>query len=117
MGGSKLYAGGPFTTVGDGSKVTGYFGIYDPSYVSALPTESAAPTALSLYPNPAPTTGQVRVTTDRPNCPLCIFDPLGRLVSQRTTDAAGEARLDVRVVALGLYFVRASATTRRLVVE
>lgn len=49
---NSLYAGGHFSGVGDGSKPTVRFAIYDPAAVSAT-APAAARAALRLFPDPA----------------------------------------------------------------
>ena len=116
----QLYAGGFFTTVGDGSKVTAYFGIYDPSVVSGLPAAtSALAGGLLVWPNPAPGLGAVQVQLNgaAPGT-ITLDDALGRRV--RTQAIAAPARtawLDLTGLTPGVYFVRSGGAARRLVVE
>ena len=125
--GSTLYAGGGFTTVGDGSKVTAFFGIYDPTRPSAT---AAALTAaqVALYPNPAPRAGGVTVALPvaaGQRATATVLDALGRVVrpAQALAVAAGQATgtLPTAGLAPGVYTVRlstgAGTVSKRLVVE
>lgn len=110
----EVIAGGDFTTVGDGSKITAYFGIYDYRLVS-VPAEVAGSAAPILAPNPA--TSTVYLTRAPAGLAVSLLDATGRLVGSSLTDARGTAMLHVLGLPVGLYIVRCGPLTRRLVVE
>ena len=112
---NKLYAGGRFGGVGDGSKVSSCFAIYDPAAVNA--TRAAATAALRLYPNPAYDYAMVQLLPGSAKMPLVLLDALGREVRRYPAPAGAEATLDLRGLPAGLYVVRAGSGSVRLVVE
>lgn len=75
----------------------------------------AAPSALTLWPNPAHATTYLGGAL--PLTPVRVFDSLGREVLHLTTDATGAAILPIATLAPGVYSVRAGDAARRLVVE
>ena len=112
----KLYAGGAFTSTGDGSKVMARFGIYDPNApLAATAATSAAPAA--LFPNPAQGEATLRLPPGAPRRPLTLTDARGRLVRCYPAPAGPDAPLDLRGLPNGLYLVRCGQFTQRLVVE
>ena len=113
---NKLYAGGRFGGVGDGSKVSASFGIYDPAAVSATHAAAGA-AALHLFPNPAHGSVTVRLLAAAAKTPLTLLDALGRAVRHYPAPAGTEAVLDVRGLPAGVYVLRAGAASVRLVVE
>ena len=66
---NQVYAGGGFGGVGDNSKASVGFAIYDPAAVSAAAPAAAVAEALGLYPNPAHGTATVRLPSGTPRRP------------------------------------------------
>jgi hypothetical protein len=112
----KLYAGGAFTTTGDGSKAISKFAIYDPAAPLATTSAKAMPVA-QLYPNPAHGTATLRLPAGAPRQPLTLTDALGRTVRRFPAPATAEAELDLRGLPAGAYVMRCGAYAQRLVVE
>ncbi|GAA4348683.1 hypothetical protein GCM10023185_04820 [Hymenobacter saemangeumensis] len=116
--GNRLCAGGLFTGVGDGSKASVGFGIYDPA---AIPTAVAAPIvvpALHIYPNPACGLTTLQLVPARSGRAGRVLDALGRVVlSFRVPAGAASVVLDVPDLPAGTYIVRVEEAQVRLVVE
>ena len=112
----KLYAGGYFTTTGDGSKVMARFATYDPNApLASTAATRAAPAA--LFPNPAHGAATLRLPATAPRQPLTLHDALGRVVRRYPAPAGPDAVLDLRGLPAGTYVVRCGALSQRLVVE
>ena len=111
----KVYAGGFFGAVGDGSKTSGSFAIYDPAAISA--TRPAALAALSLFPNPAHGSVTLRLQPGAAPAPLVLRDALGREVRRYPAPTAPAATLDLHGLPAGLYVLYGAGGSQRLVVE
>ena len=111
---NKVCAGGYFGAVGDGSKTSVGFAIYDPAAVSAT---RAAAAALPLYPNPAHDHVTVKFLSGIAQTALTLIDALGREVRRYPTPTSNEATLDLRGLPAGVYVLRNGAGSQRLVVE
>jgi alpha-tubulin suppressor-like RCC1 family protein len=81
---------------------------------TALPVRpgTLASASAALYPNPA--LGAARLHGAGSGAGVSVFDAVGRLVLQTTTDATGEAPLSLPA---GLYLVRVGSQTLRLSVQ
>ncbi|RZK27623.1 MAG: T9SS type A sorting domain-containing protein, partial [Hymenobacter sp.] len=113
---SRVYVGGIFTTVGDGSKVMTHFGIYDPNAVLATAaTLRVVPDA--LFPNPARGTATLRLPATALRLPIVLTDALGREVRRYPVPASSEAELDLRGLPAGTYVVRCGEVSQRLMIE
>jgi hypothetical protein len=112
---SKVYVGGNFTSVGDGSKIMVGFGIYDPNAPLATKGANAAPAA--FYPNPAHGSATLRLPAGAPRLPLTLTDALGRTVRRYPAPATAEAVLDLRGLPAGAYVLRCGQVSQRLAVE
>ena len=112
----KLYAGGTFTTTGDGNKAMAHFGIYDPNAPLATTAAKATPAA-QLFPNPAYGAATLRLPVGAPRLPLTLADALGRVVRRYPAPATAEADLDLRGLPAGAYVLRCGDLSQRLVVE
>ncbi|MDO7875411.1 T9SS type A sorting domain-containing protein [Hymenobacter sp. ASUV-10] len=118
----KLYVAGAFGGVGDNSKASSNFAIYDPAAV--LGTAASAPLpALQLYPNPAHET-VLLAGLPASAAPLVavLRNTLGQVVRRTTlTAVAGQALLSVAGLPAGDYtlhlFTAQGPAVRRLVVE
>ena len=103
--------------MGDNSKVTAYFGIYDPS----IPSSTTRPTpgtqaSFTLAPNPAQRAVQVAGVPAKAT--VEVFDARGRRVATAPADAAGRATLALPAgLAPGVYVVRTGGQAQRLAVE
>ena len=111
--GPNLYAGGTFRGVGDFTKASSWFAVYRDSGVVTATTGGAAPARVSVYPNPAGGRAATLLLTGLAGpvsaVQAALFDPLGRLVGQRTFPAtAGGVRgeLPVAGLAAGTYLIR-----------
>jgi hypothetical protein len=111
----KVYAGGAFTTTGDGSKAMAHFAIYDPT--APLAATAARATPASLFPNPAHGAVTLRLPAGAPRLPLTLTDAQGRTVRRYPAPATSEAALDLRGLPAGAYVVRCGEYAQRLVVE
>jgi hypothetical protein len=111
----KVYAGGAFTTTGDGSKAMAHFAIYDPT--APLAATAARATPASLFPNPAHGAVTLRLPAGAPRLPLTLTDAQGRTVRRYPAPATAEAALDLRGLPVGAYVVRCGEYSQRLVVE
>ena len=111
----KLYAGGYFTTTGDGGKAMSRFGIYDPS--APLAAAAKAAPAGQLFPNPAHGTATLRLPAGAPRLALTLTDALGRTVRRYPAPATAETELDLHGLPAGSYVVHCGAVGQRLVVE
>jgi hypothetical protein len=119
-----VYAGGEFITVGDGSKVTAYFGIYRPQ---GIPTATVAPhlaTQVKLYPNPASQTVFVELPADlrRTAHTAELVDGLGRVVrTQALLAGVRTQQLSLQGLGKGVYTLRVATAqgtvSKKLVVE
>ena len=112
---NKVCAGGIFGAVGDGSKTSVGFAIYDPAAVNA--TRAAAEAALPLYPNPAQGHATVQLLPGAAKMPLLLLDALGREVRRYPIPTGTEATLDLRGLPVGVYVLRSGSSSQRLVVE
>ncbi|GAB3869272.1 hypothetical protein GCM10028824_15940 [Hymenobacter segetis] len=112
----KLYAGGDFTTTGDGSKHLAHVGIYDSNALLATKAATATPAA-QLFPNPAHGTATLRLPAGAARQPLLLIDALGRAVRRYPAPAASDVELDLRGLPAGTYVVRCGQFSQRLVVE
>jgi hypothetical protein len=112
-----LNVGGGFTTVGDGSRITGYFGIYDNALATGNQAAASVP-ALALYPNPAHATATLSLPATATSRSVQVLDALGRTLRRQMLPAhAATAVLDLRGLPAGVYVVRCGAATTPLVVE
>ena len=114
----EAYVGGNFTAVGDGSKVTAHFGVYDPRLVTAVRAGQAKPTQL-VYPNP--TTGLL--TVRRPAGPATtatLYNSLGQAVRLLTLPTS-ETTVNLRGLPAGVYILQLTLNgqpiSERVVVE
>jgi hypothetical protein len=112
---NKLYAGGSFSAVGDFSKPTVRFAVYDPNALLAAKAAYAAPA--TFYPNPAHGTATLRLPAGAPRLPLTLSDALGRAVRRYPAPASAETELDLRGLPAGAYLLRCGQVAQRLVVE
>lgn len=99
ISGNNVIAGGYFTTVGDGSKVTAYFGIYHQAGPTAtLPTALAAQVA--LYPNPARAAVflELSAALGRAVATATLVYALGRVVCTTPLPARGAATYSLSLV-------------------
>ena len=113
---NKVYFGGGFGGVGDISKASVCFAIYDPAAVSA--TAPAARPALTLTPNPAHGPATLTLPPAATARAGQVLDELGRVVRAFVVPAqAGTALLPVGGLPAGAYVVRVGAASGRLVVE
>ena len=117
VAGADLYAAGPFTSTGDGSRGMGGFSIY---HTSGLPlaTTSAArrEPAWQLWPNPAHE--RVQLTGGQAGQAVELYDALGRRVSTAVLSRAGTLELALpATLRPGVYLVRSGGQARRLLVE
>ena len=122
--GSMLYAGGGFSTSGDGTRPVVNFGIYD----LAAPL-ATAPAALArqvqLYPNPARHTATLEVQASLSWQPIAatLLDATGRQARTFALPAQGIAShiLDLHNLPAGMYTLRLATSegtiSRQLVVE
>jgi hypothetical protein len=113
---SRLYAGGGFMTVGDGSKATARFGIY----TNAVPT-GTAPANLSaqvaVYPNPATKAVFVELPAalSHQAATAELVDALGRVVRAYALPAGRAAHsLPLTDVAAGIYTLRLNTAAGRV---
>jgi hypothetical protein len=123
--GALLYVGGVFTAVGDESKVSYSFGVYND--VTPLATQSANATDLSLSVYPNPTAGGATLVYRLPAAATVsaeVVDAVGRHVATMTTGTtqpAGAHTLAVPPLQPGLYMVHlrydGKSAYRQLVVE
>ncbi|WBO84439.1 beta strand repeat-containing protein [Hymenobacter yonginensis] len=91
-------------------------GTFSYSPVRAVALSNAAPTRLTLAPNP--TTGAATLRGAAAHAPVQLYDAVGRLVLTATADATGTARLVLPAgQPLGVYVVRTGAQATRLVLE
>jgi hypothetical protein len=122
-GSGQVYAGGEFVTVGDGSKVTAYFGLYNPNV--GLSTLSAALAAqVSLYPNPAHQNVLVKLPAalNRQVVTAALLDGQGRVVLQQALPAGLDSHtLSLVNVATGVYVLHLQTTAgvvvKKVIVE
>ena len=110
--GNDLYVGGFFQQIG-GMPIP-YLARTDNAGALAVAPEMATP-RLTLWPNPATSTVQVRGAVGQLSVQL--YDATGRLLLTAPLTLAGTATLSVVGLAPGLYTVRCGAQTRRLVRE
>lgn len=94
--------------------VFGPLPVINPGPTATSPERSAAPPALTLWPNP--TRGTVQISGAAGQA-LNVFDGTGRRVRHLAPDAALTRLLDVRGLPAGIYTVRAGTKAQRLVVE
>ena len=119
-----MYAGGIFTTVGDGSKVTSFFGAYWPQGVPTATIDSKLIVQVKLYPNPAHTAVFVVLPAElrRTAHTAELVDALGRVVRTKEVLSSGNSlQVSLQSVTPGLYSLRIFTATgtfsKRLVVE
>jgi hypothetical protein len=112
----KVYVGGPFNMVGDGSKVTLHFGVYDPNAPLAV-AGAQSPVRAAVFPNPAHGTVAVRLPAGLPAQPITVLDAEGRVVRRYPAPARADAVLDLHGLPVGVYLVRCGPFTERLLVE
>jgi hypothetical protein len=117
--GNKLNVGGGFLALGDGSKVTAYFGIFDDAPAGPLAIATAHPSqASALAPNPANATATLTLPAVPHARPVLVLDALGRTVRRLTLPArTSHATIDLLGLPAGVYSVRCGAATARLVIE
>ncbi|TLM95402.1 hypothetical protein [Hymenobacter jeollabukensis] len=114
--GGQVYAGGGFVAVGDGSKVTAHFGVYDPAALPTAARPRASAPNLAIYPNPA--RAEVRVRVPAAATAVVVTDLAGRtLRTIPLRPGQAEARLSLRGLAPGAYWLRAGAAAGKLLVE
>jgi hypothetical protein len=115
---STIFAGGGFTTVGDGSKAMSYFGVFDPPAAGPTATTSHTEPEFAFYPNPAHGTASLTVVAAAQARPVQVFDATGRRVRQQVLPAtATTLTLDLAGLRAGVYVVRLGALARQFVVE
>ena len=108
-------AGGMFTAMLDGSKVSGYFGVYRPSLVTGAITPEQAS---ALFPNPASRVVALRLPAAPESRTVWLSDALGREVHQQVLPAqATSIVIDLRGLNPGVYLVRCGSHATRLQVE
>lgn len=91
-------------------------GTFTYSPVRVVTLDKAAPTRLTLAPNP--TTGTATLRGAAALAPVQVYDAVGRLVLTATADATGTARLVLPTgQPQGVYVVRTGAQATRLVLE
>jgi hypothetical protein len=91
-------------------------GTFSYSPVRAVALSNAAPTRLTLAPNP--TTGAATLRGAAAHASVQLYDAVGRLVLTATADATGTARLVLPAgQPLGVYVVRTGSQATRLVLE
>jgi hypothetical protein len=86
-GNSNLYAGGTFLTVGDASKVTAFFGNYNPALVSSTKMLASQLVAqVSMFPNPTTKhiTIELPAALARRPVLVTIVDGNGRMMREHT---------------------------------
>ncbi|WP_426493599.1 T9SS type A sorting domain-containing protein [Hymenobacter sp. 102] len=118
MNGSKVYAGGEFTGVGDGSKATVHIGVYESTSSGPLAAATAHAAALRLIPNPARNSTTLTLPATSQRRRVQLLDALGRQVQTAVVPAQSvTVVLDLRGLPAGLYTVRCESASCRLMVE
>jgi hypothetical protein len=118
----KLYVAGNFGGVGDNSKASSHFAVYDPQAVLGTSSTTTLPT-LTLSPNPAHTTVLLTgLPASAQPIKAELRNELGQLVRHcELCSVAGQASLSVAGLPAGTYLLHlpttAGLTVRRLVVE
>ena len=82
----------------------------------ALEVEENQLTGFSIYPNPAKNSLNLVFGNSIPD-QVRIFDLSGRLVTTVQTDGKDRIMLNIGNLSTGLYFVKAGASTKKLLVE
>jgi hypothetical protein len=116
--GTKVYVGGVFDAVGDGSKVMFGFGVYDPSLVSSTASSVAQKASQTIYPNPAHNMATLVISPAGISRPISVIDALGREVRVLLLPAqSNKVIIDLHGLPVGAYIVRCGSATSRLLVE
>nr|WP_236049741.1 T9SS type A sorting domain-containing protein [Hymenobacter negativus] len=102
--------------LGDGSKVTVHFGVYDPNAPLAVAAATVAIRA-AVFPNPAHGTAALRLPAGISAQPITVLDVEGRLVRRYPTPLRADALLDLSGLPAGIYLVRCGQFIERLLVE